>query len=311
VVGREPPALLGPGARIPGNTTLVSPPLLIPPGAQTLRIASRSGAPPGLVVVSARPVEGGPDVELGAIEPGRTRSTAVVGVEAVAGRTVRIVLDPVPALGTTVDVLRVGPVQSILPGWRIERGAPAPAVVGHRPALRVAGDPLRLVAPAFRPPSLGRQMLVAVRGEGVVTIRAGARRATLRASSRWRDLRVPLRRRADGRVVLQVTATPDLRPLQLRDLGVVRSAVLVRDLREGRSGGRRVVRARLGAGGAGLRVDVLGAGARRVGTARADRAGRVLVRVAPAATGRLTLAVRGDRTRIGVRVRVPARGAGV
>jgi hypothetical protein len=308
VQGREAPALLGPGARIPGNTSLVSPPLLIPPGSQTLRIASRSGAPPGLVVVSARPVEGGPDIELGAIEPARKRSTAVVGVGAVAGRTVRIVLDPVPSLGTTVDILRVGPVLSVLPGWTVERGAPEPTVVGHRPALRVSGDPLEIASPSFRPPPLARQMLVAVRGAGVVSIRAGARRAVLRASSRWRDVTVPLRRRDGGRVVLDITATPDLRPLQLRDLGVVRTAVVARDVREGRSGGRRVVRALLGRNGAGLRVDVLGAGARRVGTARADRRGRVLVRVSPAARGRLTLAVRPDRTRIGLRARVPSPG---
>ena len=112
VEGRDPPLLLGPGARLAANATLVSPPLALPAGSQTLRVALRAPGGAGLVLVRAR-VEDGSETDLGALEPGAARRSWPVGVAALAGRTVRIVIDPVPALGTTVDLLRVGPVTEI------------------------------------------------------------------------------------------------------------------------------------------------------------------------------------------------------
>ncbi len=53
-----------------------------PPGAQTLRGRAARPGGDGLVIVSARPVDGGPEVELGTLEPGTARRAWPVGVGA-------------------------------------------------------------------------------------------------------------------------------------------------------------------------------------------------------------------------------------
>jgi hypothetical protein len=201
-----------------GNTTLVSPPLALPPGAQTLRVTARAPGGGGVVAVSARPEDGGPDVELGVLELGPRRASLPLGVSALAGRAVRVVIDPVPALGTAVEVLRVGPVTAPLPRWRVDRGALDVAGARGRRAVRVADAPLVLRSPAWRPPAAARAVTLQVRGEGRVRAVAGGRAVALRASSAWRTLRVPLRPRRAA--VLRVEATPGARGLELRRLGV-------------------------------------------------------------------------------------------
>ncbi len=116
VLGRDAPQPLpgGRGVIVAGNVTLVSPPLEVPPGAQTLRVALAAPGGGGLVAVRARPVGGGPEVALALLEPGAARRSLPVGVAALAGSTVRIVIDPVPALGTRLEVRRVGPVTAPL-----------------------------------------------------------------------------------------------------------------------------------------------------------------------------------------------------
>jgi len=222
VLGRDAPAPLpaGRGVRIAGNVTLVSPPLTIPATAQVLRVTLRAAGGEGLVLVSARPVAGGADVPLATLEPGPRRASVPVGVAAVAGTDVRIVIDPVPALGTSVELHRVGPVTAPLPRWRVARGAPEVAGARGRRTLRVAGDPLVVRAPAFRPPRGARALRVDVRGDGLVRVGAGSRTVALRASSAWRALRVPLRPGARS-AVLRVEAVPGAGGLELRRLGVV------------------------------------------------------------------------------------------
>ncbi|WP_217920947.1 hypothetical protein [Miltoncostaea oceani] len=222
VLGRDAPAPLpgGRGVRIAGNVTLVSPPLTVPAGAQVLRVALRAAGGEGLVLVAARPVAGGADIPLATLEPGPRRTSQPVGVAAVAGTQVRIVIDPVPALGTSVELHRVGPVTAPMPRWRVDRGTPEVAGARGRRTLRVVGEPLVVRAPVLRPPAGARALLVDVRGEGLVRAGAGARATALRASPAWRTLRVPLRPRTRA-AVLRVEAVPGPGGLELRLLGVV------------------------------------------------------------------------------------------
>lgn len=147
-----------------------------------------------------------------------------MGVAALAGRTVRIVLDPVPALGTTVDVLRVGPVTAPLPGWTVRRGALEVSGAGRRRALTVAGEPLAISSPVYAaPPGPRRRTVsVAVRGDGVVRLTVAGRTAARRATAAWHEVAVTLPRRGRIRIAVTVVATPGIGSLQLRDLGVVR-----------------------------------------------------------------------------------------
>ncbi len=221
VLGVEAPAPLpgGRGVTIRGNTTLVSPPLAVPMGAQALRVTLRAPGGGGLVLVRALPEGGGPEVELAALEPGPARAALPVGLSAVAGRTVRIVIDPVPALGTSVELHRVGPVTAPLPRWRVQRGAPEVAGARGRRALRVGDEPLWLTSPPYRPPAAARWLTVAVRGDGVLRAAAGARWVTGRAGARWRVVRVPLRPRRAAPVRLALRAAPGPGGLELRRLG--------------------------------------------------------------------------------------------
>ena len=87
---------------------------------------------------------------------------------ALAGQAVRVVIDPVPALGTTLEVLRVGPLMAPLPGWTVDRGLLDVAGARGRRTVRVTDAPLRLTAPAYRPPAGTRALLVDVRGDGIL-----------------------------------------------------------------------------------------------------------------------------------------------
>ncbi len=259
----------------------------------------------------ARPAEGGPDIPLGTLEPGPRARRLAVAAGPVAGRVARVVLDPVPALGASVDVLRVGPVTAPLPGWTA-RGAPD---VAGRPGRRLlrASEPLELSSPAFRPGPGSRGLLVAVRGDGVLRAAAGGRRVTARATASWRDVVVPLGSRALA--TLSLDARPGGGPIELRDLGVVLRATRATGVRARRAGGRVRVEARLGPAGGRLAAELRDGRGRRVARGRSDAAGRL--RLSARAAGRLTLIVPGDRTRIGLRARIswarpdrePGRGA--
>ncbi len=245
--GREAPASLAPapGVRLRANTTLVSPPLVIPAGAQSLLLTVRAPTGAALLQVRARPVEGGAEIALGTLEPGIAARPRAVGVAALAGRAVRIVLDPVPALGASLDILAAGPVLAPLPGWTVARGALEPAGTARRRAVRVADGVLELRSPVFAPGPGARELILAVRGEGSLRLRAGGRPATAQASAAWRDVRVPVGR---GQRTLHVVADPGPAGLELRDLGLVRRRTLIQGLSVTRTGARVAVRGRLGAG---------------------------------------------------------------
>ena len=286
--------------RLRANTTLVSPPFVVPARAQTLAVTARAPASSALLGVRARPVEGGPDIHLGTLEPGPVARRLGVGAGPVAGRSVHVVLDPVPALGASLDVLRVGPVTAPLPGWTAVRGALQLAGPRGRRALRTA-DPLELASPAFAPGPGARALLVAVRGDGVLRARAGGRRVAARATASWRDVLVPLASRA--RVTLRLDARPGSGAMELRDLGVVRRSTRAAGLRARRSGGRIRVEGRLVPAGGRLRAELRDARGRTVARGRSDGAGRLRIS-GSAPPGRVTLVVPGDRTRIGLRASV-------
>lgn len=240
VEGRDAPVLLAPGARLVGNVTLVSPPLALPAGAQTLRVTLRAPGTGGLVVLRARTDDGAPDIELATLEPGSLRRSWPVGVAALAGRTVRVVVDPVPALGTSVELLRVGPVTAPLPGWLVERGVLEVVGPRGRRVLAVADAPLAVRSPVYAVPAGPRRRTVSVelRGDGVVRLSAGGRTASRRATAAWRRAEVVLPRRGHARIALGVAATPGAGGLQLRALGVVRREPARSPARSGASGSR-------------------------------------------------------------------------
>ncbi len=141
---------------------------------------------------------------------------------------------------------------------------------------------------------------MAVRGDGVVRGVAGRRAAAVRATSRWRDLRVAVRGgRTPARLFL--TATPGADGLEIRDIGLVRRQVALRGVRSRASGSARLIQATLGRAGARLVVEARSRSGRRLARDRADSRGRVALRVSRA-QGRVVLVVPGDRTRIGTRV---------
>ncbi len=221
VLGAETPAPLasGRGVLVRGNVTLISPPVALPAGAQTLRVALRSPGGEGLVLVRARPESGGPEIDLGAVEPGPRRQALSVGVAALAGTTVRIVIDPVPALGTTLEVHRVGPVAAPLPGWAVARGLPDVTGARGRRVLRLTEEPFAARSPVVRPPRAARWLTAEVRGDGLVRLSAGGRTVAARGGAAWRTVRIPLARRgAAARVRVQATPGPD--GVELRRVGV-------------------------------------------------------------------------------------------
>ncbi|MGD9694551.1 MAG: hypothetical protein AB7V42_02690 [Thermoleophilia bacterium] len=298
VAGTSPPLPQPRGVRLAGDTSIVSSPFAVPGDAQLLTVTARSPALAATLDVLARPEDGGADVLLGSIEPAAAARAHGVGLAPVAGRTVRIVLDPVPALGGSLDVLGVGPVTAPLPLWTVERGSPATAGPARAPYLHVPVDDLAVTSPRFSPGPGARALIVAIRGEGVVRADAGGRTVTARAAAAWRDLRIPLPR---GRrsVALRLEVRPGTGAVDVRDPGAVRRAVFAGGLRRATSSGRTRVTGRLVPAGGGLAVELRDAAGRRVARGRADSAGRL--RLSARATGRLTLVVPGDRTRIGAR----------
>ena len=221
-VGQRPPRVRIDGrdrfVRLGVNTTLVSSPVRIARSAQSMAVELRSVRRGGLLLVRALRADGR-QVSLGTIRPGSAFRSREVGLGPVRGSTVRIVLDPVTALGRSIDVRKVGPQRVLAPSWLVARGAPERI---RRGEVRVATGRLVMRSARFRPRRAARRVTLEVRGHGVVRIRVGGRRAALRASSRrWRTLALPV---AGGRPFrLTVIADPGAGELRLRRIGVVRS----------------------------------------------------------------------------------------
>jgi hypothetical protein len=305
VLGREPPPMAavpegGVVASLARNTTLVSPPFTVPPGAQYALIRARARAGGADLEVRARPEEGGAELPLAVLSPGRALAAAPVSLAGLGGRTIRMVLDPVEAFGRAVEVAGVGPLGVALPGWSVTRGLPAIAAdpAGGR-LLRVGEQPLEIVSTPFAPGPGARALIVAVRGAGRVQGLAGGRVVGLRAGPGWRDLRIPLPAGAPA-VALTLRAAPGADPLELRDLGLVVRETRLTGLRSSRRPGGRVILGRLVPAGGELVLQALGPGGRRLAATRADRSGRfhLVVRVQGRPPRAVTLVAAGDRTRL-------------
>lgn len=278
--------------RLSANTTLRSPEVDVPVGAQALAVRARSGSGAALTVV-AEPADGTEPVTLGVLEPDAAGAVRAVPVASVAGRRVRLVLDPSTPLGGVLDVGEVGPFSAPLPGWAIPLGAPL-REAGPAPALVVRGDPVRIRSPRTSLPAGVRRLLLRASGTGTVRVSAGAGAVRVALGPVPVDVSVPA---PAGTAVLVVDADPAGRTLRLRDVGRYVTATRVTLLSVRRTGRLVTVRGSLGPRGAGLAVRIAGAtGAGR----RAGADGRFLLRGRVPRGVRAALVVTGDRTRIGL-----------
>lgn len=273
--------------RLNDNTTLVSPPVDVPAAAQGLGVSVLSRG--ALVQVRAEPVDGSPAVALATLAPAATWRQEWVPAYAVAGRQVRIVLDPVGALGESVDVAGVGPFATVLPGWSVTFGV---AAAPTRGPLVVSGEPLLVTSPAADAGPYAVALLVRARGEGVMTLRTGRPRASRRLTGAWTDVRVPVPPAARPAVRLELAVDPQGGVARIARIGDVvrRPAVTMRAVPRGR--GRAVVTGRI-VGCRPARVDVVGPGVRRA--AAVTPAGTFRVVVAATRAGRLTATTRSTR----------------
>lgn len=197
--------------RLELNTTLVSPPVWIPARAQALSLGVRSPGGGTLLVVRAIPERGGAPVELGVLEPRTALARQTVGIAAVAGGPVRLVIDPVTAYGRAVEISGVGPFLESMPGWRVSRGLPERRRPTS-PTVRVSDAPL--VATRVIRGARGGRVSVRVRGAGVLELRAGRRRIRARVGAEWRrvELTVP---RGVRRTRVSLRATPGSGTLEI------------------------------------------------------------------------------------------------
>ncbi|MFN8109457.1 MAG: hypothetical protein U0Y82_06375 [Thermoleophilia bacterium] len=281
-----------PGLSLAGNVSLLSGAVDVPAAAQTLDITAASSAG-ALLIVSALPVDGGPGVPLGVIEPDAAGSVRTVSITAVAGRAVRLLLDPSAPLGGAVVVGQVGPFAAPLPGWTLRSGAPQLGAAGG--TLQLTGEDVRVSGPRVRLPGAVRQLLVSARGSGLLAVTAGSARRSVLLEPAWRDLTIPVA--AGATVSMGVHAVPGSGgPVQLRDLGTYVWAIRPRFGRTRFRARTLVLRGSLGSHGAGVRVAVRWG--RRVvsrGVVRGDGTFGVVVRrgLAP-----LAFEVVGDRTHL-------------
>jgi hypothetical protein len=274
---------LGPSYRLGSNTTLLSPEFDVPPGVQIALVRVRGRVP---VVVRAR-IADGTERELAVLTPGGPagRDIPLPGLE---GQRVRLVFDPLPALGQSVEVGAVGRLGARVPGWRLLEGVPQVRRLGGRPALRMSGEAIVMESEPFAVAAGGVLLRVDVRGAGVLRVEAGRFRRAVRATDRWRSvtLRVDPARRAD--LTVRLRALPGEGVLLVRDLGAVMRPVGLRGVRVTRRAGLSLVRGRLTPGAAGVRVRLL-VGRASVGSARADRAGRWTIRTRRSGIARLVV----------------------
>ncbi len=279
------------------DTTLVSPPFLVPAGAQALTVTASSPELGANLEVRARPAEGGADIPLGTLGPPSVLAQGQVTLAGLAGRVVSIVLDPVPGLGRALDVAAVGPVEIPVPGWTVLAGVPTVVASGGSRELRVEDDPLALASAPFAPGPGAVALLVRLAGDGTLQASAGGRAVIARATTTPRDVRVPVTPGAVP-VTLSLTATPGPAGLRLSALGLVLRRLAPRDLVVRRAGRRLVVRGRLVPAGGGLPVGLRTAAGRLVGTGRTEPSGGFRIVLPPGAVRPVRLETPGDRTRL-------------
>jgi hypothetical protein len=170
-----------------------------------------------------------PPIELGTLQPGRSWGELGVPAASVAGRTIRLVLDPQMAFNQGIDLAGVGRVVQVAPRFTLAQGVARRLRTGPTgTALVGQPGPLQLIGTAMSLPPDTRTVSVWARAVGgaapVVTLAAGARTiGSLNAGPMWQVLRVPVPDLAGRRVRLSV-ASPDATGLEVTWLGTVQRA---------------------------------------------------------------------------------------
>lgn len=207
-VGPTMTLLGGPLIEAGDNTAVVGPAFTVPVNAQALPMVLGVPGANALLDIRARPVEGGADIPLATIVPDRAVRSWDVGVTAIRGRTVRIVIDPVTSLGRRLYVRSMGPPVDVLPGWVVTRGVPVVMSRWGRRGLEVQDTVLAATTAPFTPTSRTTSIGVSVRGAGRISasLRGRTVRATAKAGA-WTTIRFPVRPGARG-LRMSFTATP-------------------------------------------------------------------------------------------------------
>ncbi len=301
-VGPSMTLIAGPLIQAADNTTVLSPPVTVPPSGQVLAIVLGVPGANAMVDIRARPVDGGADIPLATIVPRRAVQEWRVGVGGIRGRTVRIVIDPVTSLGRRMLVRSVGPVYEVLPGWEVSRGLPVVSDLWGRAGVVVDGGVLDMRTPRVTVPRGTGHLGMVVRGTGRVRASAAGHVATATASTgRWTALHVPVPVHG-GALRVSVSAIPG----EGARLVVADIATPVRPVRVARvsvrgSGTGSVVVAIVGTVATGMQGEVrIGARVVGRGTVRAD--GRLVIRARGEGVARVVL--RADAGRSGARARV-------
>lgn len=294
VVGPASSMVLGPGPILSAadNVTVISPVIALPVDAQVVPVSVGAPGANTVVVVRARPADGGADVELTTIVPARGVTGFDVPVGQFAGRSIRLVFDPTMSIGRRMVIGGIGPVRSLLPGWSVSGGSSVVRAWG-RTALKIDGERAALVTPVMPAPAPARYLGVALRGSGVVTARAGA--TTIRATATedawtWAYAPLPAGRTAGA---LSLTVEPAAgASLVLGPVATPARATRIRTIR--RSG--PVIAATVDPWARGLRA-VLRVSNRTVARGRVGAAGGLTLHAS--APGRAILVLQGDATRTG------------
>ncbi len=228
----------GPGghyAAIRDNTTLETPPLAVGLDQQVLLITARAPVGAPILHVTAL-LEDGTPRGLGVLRPKASWDTFAFNAAGLAGRSVRLLLDPVMGRADAVDVARVGESEQVAAGMRLIRGAARRATGLPAGALLMAGaGPFELRTGFFRVASDAATASVWIRGiaglRPTVTLSAGGKAlGTALAGKSWSAVRVPIAALRGRRVSLAI-ASDDAAGLQLAYVGTVQRAPALRVVR--------------------------------------------------------------------------------
>jgi hypothetical protein len=220
-------------AALRDNSTLVSGVFTPARTTQVLTLWLRALQGHAALRVLADLTDGPEPLLLATLEPGKSWAAASVNARALAGRRVRLVLDPVIGLGDGIDVTLAGrpevpAPQFTLSGGSVLRshGSPAGTFLAAQPG------PLLLAGATIRVPKDAVTASVWVHGAAgrtpAVDLLAGNRLlGTTTASSVWQPLRVPVGA-LRGRKVRLTVRSADASGLQLTWIGTVQRAPALR-----------------------------------------------------------------------------------
>lgn len=275
------------------NTTVLTPSFTVAAGAQVVLVSLGVPGANAVVGVRARPDDGGADVSLITVTPDRGVRTFAIPVGAVAGRSVRLVLDPVTSLGRRLLVGSVGPVRWVLPGWSVGQGLPIVGRAWGRSVIRVSNGRVQASTPAVALSPADRYLGFAVRGSGTVQAGAGGRQVRVTATgSRWTWAHVRVRGRTSSAALRLTAVATEGSVLALGPVGTPAHGVRLSGLRV--AGGRVI--ARVGPRATGLRVLITTTGGRVVGRGRVPVSGSISIGLS-SGSGRAVVTVQGDATR--------------